>query len=284
MAINQTGGAKLKGLAMNIEQKQIVTKQQVELYQTEGVVVLRGVFKSWIERLNEGADQNMQQLSTRAITHKSKNYRGRFVEDFCNWQRIDAFREFVWQSDMAAIAAQLMQSQKVQFFHDHYLDKEAVSGVATPWHQDMPYYFVDAQQSVSFWIPLDPRTREVSLKSVVGSHLWPKLIMPTSWANQQNFYPDQDDFMAMPDIDNGDYQIRAWAIEPGDVVAFNFKTVHGANSNTVPSRNRTVSFRLIGDDARYVQRPGRTSPSYPDINQQDGQKLREDWFPIIYPR
>ena len=88
--------------------------------------------------------------------------------------------------------------------------------------------------------------------------------------------------MDLPDIDAGDYDIKAWAMEPGDVVAFNFRIVHGANANSVPSVNRTLSFRLVGDDARYRQRTGRTSPNFPDINQITGERLRKDWFPIIW--
>jgi len=260
----------------------MVSEQQIADFQNQGVVVLRGVFKEWIDTLNRGADQNVTHPSPRAITHRSDHFKGRFFEDFCNWQNISEYRQFVEQSPMASIAAALMQSQQVQFFHDHYLDKAAVSGVATPWHQDMPYYFVDGMQNVSFWIPLDAREEQFSLKSVARSHLWPKLVMPTKWSNNEEFYPDSREFMSMPDIDSGDYDIRSWAIEPGDVVAFNFRTVHGANANTVDTISRTLSFRLVGDDARYRQRPGKTSPNYPDINQSNGERLREDWFPVIY--
>jgi len=260
----------------------MVEKQQIADFQNQGVVVLRGVFKDWLTTLNRGADDNINRPSARAITHQSDSHKGRFFEDFCNWQNIAEYQEFVEQSPMAEIAAQLMQSQQVQFFHDHYLDKEASSGVATPWHQDMPYYFVEGMQNVSFWIPLDAREKQFSLKSVAGSHLWPKLVMPTKWANNAKFYPDSSEFMNMPDIDSGDYDIRSWAIEPGDVVAFNFRTVHGANANTIDTKSRTISFRLIGDDARYIARPGKTSPNFPTINQNNGERLREDWFPVIY--
>ncbi|MCJ8298431.1 MAG: phytanoyl-CoA dioxygenase family protein [Pseudomonadales bacterium] len=260
----------------------MISAQQIAQYQDEGVVVLRGVFNDWIERLNRGADENVANPSCRAITHQSPDKKGRFFEDFCNWQRMPQYQEFVEQSPMAEIAAALMGSQQVQFFHDHYLDKAAVSGVATPWHQDMPYYFVQGQQHVSFWIPLDSRSAQVSLKCVVGSHRWPKLVRPTKWSGNADFYADSSQFMDLPDIDNGDFQIRSEAVEPGDVVAFNFKTVHGANANTLDTSSRTLSFRLVGDDARYIQRPGKTSPNYPDINQSSGERLREDWFPIIY--
>jgi ectoine hydroxylase-related dioxygenase (phytanoyl-CoA dioxygenase family) len=88
--------------------------------------------------------------------------------------------------------------------------------------------------------------------------------------------------MDLPNIDNGGFEIKQWKIEPGDVVAFNFKTIHSAKANTVNRVSRTLSFRLIGDDVRYRQRPGRTSPNFPDINQKNGERLREDWFPTIW--
>ncbi|TIT71744.1 MAG: phytanoyl-CoA dioxygenase, partial [Mesorhizobium sp.] len=48
------------------------------------------------------------------------------------------------------------------------------------------------------------------------------------------------------------------------------------------ARRRALSLRWVGDDAHYVERPGRTSPPYPGHDMKPGQKLREDWFPIIF--
>ena len=92
-------------------------------------------------------------------------------------------------------------------------------------------------------------------------------------------YDDSEVFMDMPDIEA--YEIKEWETEPGDVVAFNFKTIHSANANLEKKMSRTLSFRLLGDDVVYNERPGRTSPSFPDINQQNGERLREDWFPTL---
>ncbi|MEC7141397.1 MAG: phytanoyl-CoA dioxygenase, partial [Pseudomonadota bacterium] len=46
-------------------------------------------------------------------------------------------------------------------------------------------------------------------------------------------------------------------------------------------RRRAFSLRFVGDDARYVERPGRTSPPFPGHDMQPGQRLREDWFPVV---
>ncbi len=257
-----------------------ITEQDVETYQTQGVVVLRDVFTPWIEMLSQGAAFNISNPSIKALTHGQEQ--SRFLEDFCCWQDIPQYKQFILESPMAAIAAKLMRSDCAQFFHDHFLYKDGGSNIPTPWHQDMPYYCVDGEQTVSFWIPLECRDKAISLKCLAGSHHWPKAIRPTSWSSLENFYEDDSDFMNMPTIDDNDPNIKVWSMNPGDVVAFNFKTVHCANANTVKQPNRTLSFRLVGDDARFIQRPGRTSPNFPDIKQKNGERLREDWFPVIY--
>ena len=78
--------------------------------------------------------------------------------------------------------------------------------------------------------------------------------------------------------------VLEWDMQPGDAVAFDFRTLHGARANTSNQRRRAFSVRLVGDDARYVERSGRTSPPYPGHNMQAGQRLRTDWFPVVYPQ
>jgi ectoine hydroxylase-related dioxygenase (phytanoyl-CoA dioxygenase family) len=73
-------------------------------------------------------------------------------------------------------------------------------------------------------------------------------------------------------------------MEPGDAVAFNFRTLHGARGNLAATRRRAFSLRLVGDDARYVDRPGPTSPPFPGHGMEMGQRLREDWFPVLWPQ
>ena len=55
----------------------------------------------------------------------------------------------------------------------------------------------------------------------------------------------------------------------------------GARGNEGAARRRAFSLRLVGDDARYVERPGPTSPPFPGHGMVAGQRLREDWFPVL---
>jgi len=258
-----------------------INESHVTEYQRDGVTMVRGLFTDQIDSLRAGVERNLKAPGPYAAENVVEGEAGRFFDDYCNWQRIPEFEHMVRHSQVGKAAAALMQSSQVQVFHDHVLVKESGTAKPTPWHQDSPYYFVDGQQTVSFWIPLD-EVNEATLRCVIGSHLWDKPVLPTRWLSDTNFYDNSNDFQAVPDPDADNLPIAEWAMQPGDAVAFNFRTLHGARGNHSRSTRRAFSLRLVGDDARYVERPGRTSPPFPGHDMQPGERLREDWFPTIY--
>lgn len=261
----------------------LVTQADIDAFQRDGVVLIKGLFRDHVDGLRRGIERNMAEPGPYAAENLKAGEGGRFFDDYCNWTRIPEFEQAIRHSPAAEVAADLMQSRQVQMFHDHVLVKEPGTSKPTPWHQDGPYYFVEGKQTVSFWSPLDP-VREASLRCVAGSHAWPKPVLPTRWLAETSFYPEDDAYMPVPDPDAEGMDIREWHMEPGDAVAFNYGILHGARGNTTQSRRRAFSLRLVGDDARYVERPGRTSPPYPGHGMTPGQVLREDWFPILYRR
>ncbi|MGR3614976.1 MAG: phytanoyl-CoA dioxygenase family protein [Paracoccaceae bacterium] len=258
----------------------MISQSDVETFQRDGVVVVRGLFADQVDLLRRGVAANMETPGPYASENKKTGESGRFFDDYCNWTRIPEFREAIETSPVAEVAAALMQSQSVQLFHDHVLVKEPGTSMETPWHQDGPYYFVEGQQTVSFWSPLDS-VREATLRCVAGSHRWEKEVLPTRWVNEKGFFADEGQYMAVPDPDAEEMRVVEFEMEPGDAVAFNYKTLHGARGNTSDQRRRAFSLRLVGDDARYVERPGPTSPPYPGHDMQPGQILRDDWFPFL---
>jgi ectoine hydroxylase-related dioxygenase (phytanoyl-CoA dioxygenase family) len=248
----------------------------------DGVVVIRDAFGDWIETLRAGFERNLAAPGPFAIENVRPGEGGRFFEDYCNWQRIPEYRDFIMNSPAAEIAGRIMGSSRVQIFHEHVLVKEPGTAKPTPWHQDMPYYCVHGRSTASYWIPLDPVTQVNTLRALKTSHLWPKLVRPKRWASNEDFYASDDDFMDMPAIADGDPRIIAPALEPGDAILFNFHCVHGAPGNQLATRRRAFSARYVGDDVTFLARPGRTSPPFPGIDQQSGEPLREDWFPVVW--
>lgn len=261
----------------------LITQDHVYEYQKDGAVLVRGLFKDQLELLRQGIEYNMQHPGPYAAENLNVGEQGRFFDDYCNWSRINDFEKVIMESAAAEVAADLMLSDSAQLFHDHVLVKEAGTAKATPWHQDSPYYFVEGQQTVSLWSPLDA-VSDATLRCVAGSHRWEKPVLPVRWLSEESFYPNEDAYLPVPDPDAEGMTIKEWKMEPGDVVAFNYKTLHGARGNNTQSRRRAFSLRFVGDDARYVERPGRTSPPFPGHDMQPGQRLREDWFPVVFRR
>ena len=261
----------------------LITQQHIDDYARDGAVLVRGLLAGFVEEIAAGIEMNMSDPGPYAAENLKPGETGRFFDDYCNWTRIPPFDAVIRRSSLAEVAADLMGSDSAQLFHDHVLVKEPGTSKATPWHQDSPYYFVEGQQTLSLWFPVDP-VGAASLRCVAGSHLWPRPVLQNRWLSEENFYADEEAYMPVPDPDAEGMRILEWPLEPGDAVAFDFRVLHGARGNESDIRRRAFSLRLVGDDARYVERPGRTSPPFPGHGMRPGDRLREDWFPTIFRR
>lgn len=254
----------------------------VDAFRADGCAVIRGAFAPWIDGLRDGIEENIANPTFRERTYHPEDGSAPFFQDFCNWDRIGGYRALVRHSPMGAIAAQLMGSQTARIFHDHVLVKEPGNSIATPWHQDAPYYLVDAEQSVSFWVPLDPVPRDRTIEFVAGSHRRGKIYRAERF-NGQSLY-EGDETESVPDIEGSKShrEIRAWAVEPGDAVVFSFRCLHGAPANASDTRRRVISVRWVGDDARFKRRPGNPSPPFPDLAFEDGAPFDAPEFPVLW--
>ena len=264
--------------------KYILSNKVVSSFQRDGVVILRDLFEPWVEGVREAIEQNKANPSWRERTYRSQiNSETEFFQDYCVWSHFSGYRALVVDSPMASIAAQLMISKTARIFHDHVLVKEPGNTVVTPWHHDQPYYIVDGKQSVSFWVPLDKITRDRSIEYVATSHLWGKRYTPKRF-DGSDLYPN-DKGEKIPDIDEirKELDVRGWEMQPGDAVAFNFRTLHSAPANTSTMRRRVTSIRWVGDDAKFIKRPGKTSPYFPDLEYEDGDPFSGKEFPILHP-
>ena len=260
----------------------------IERFQEDGAALLRGVFADWVEPLRAGLERNLKAPQDYAFPCESapEGEPGRFFDSYCNWLLIPEYLDHVTSSCAASMAGQLMRASHAQFFHEHAFCKEPGTQRATPWHQDLPYYCVTGTQTVSLYVSLDEVPAEVAVRFVQGSHRWGRLFYPRVFLDGASFNMDDAELEPVPDIDahSTGYDILAWDLEPGDVVAFDFRALHGTTAGKVEGRRRALSTRWLGDDVTFCMRPGETSPPFPDIGLVPGERMREDWFPIMWRR
>jgi len=261
--------------------KKYLSNEEIDFYKNQGAIVIKNVFKPWIDLLRTGFEKVLKKPGPHA-RENVKNEEGRFFEDYCNWQRIPEFKKFAEESPAAQIVAEATGSKSIQLFHEHIFVKDPGTIKETPWHQDMPYYCVDGNDTGSFWIPLDSISKENSLKILLGSHKLPKLVRPTKWSNNQSWYSNDSNFMDMPDIKILEKNILKSEMSLGDVILFNFKVLHSSPGNSENIPRRAFSMRFMGDDVKYIDRGGETSPPFKGIDLKIGAKMREDWFPVVW--
>ena len=262
----------------------MVDVKSLNAFKTDGVTILRNIISDWVETLRAGIAWNLAHPGPSRRSYQGNCGDGEFHSDYCNWQRVSEYKDFIFNSSIGQIAAELMESESVRLFHEHILIKEVKADVATPWHQDQPYYCVEGPKTVSFWIPLDHVSRDRTLEFIAGSHLSGNLYQPQFFNGKP--LNEGDQMTPVPDVaaNRNKFDIRGWSIEPGDVIAFDFRTVHGAPPNTSRTdQRRAFSLRLVGDNARFVRHEGRvTSPPFPDVILKHGAPLEGKDFPLLY--
>ncbi len=266
----------------------VANTSDIEQYHSDGVVILRGVFKDWVTPLRQGLQRNIDNPQQYAFPCESnpEGAPGRFFDSYCNWQLIPEYYDFVSQSCAASMAGQFMGGDYAQFFHEHAFLKAPGTQRATPWHQDLPYYCVDGSRSASIYISLDHADADVAVRFVKGSHRWSKLFYPRVFLDGASFNDETEStgMQVVPDIDANeqDYDILTSSLEPGDTIIFDFRTLHGTGNAEIKNQRRAFSTRWLGDDIVYCERPGETSPPYTNHGMKPGDKMREDWFPVLW--
>jgi ectoine hydroxylase-related dioxygenase (phytanoyl-CoA dioxygenase family) len=265
----------------------VVTDEHVGEFADNGATVIRQLLDHhWLSQIADGVEYNRTHPSAWSHWYTEPDEAVGFWSDYVTWPEVEQYRRVAFESPLASAAGRLMQSQTVRFFHEHVLVKEPGAAERTPWHHDQPYYCLDGDQNVSLWVALDPVPATSGMRFVAGSHRWNRWFVPRKFIDHTPYGEPPEGYELVPDIDSeieaGRHRIVSFDVEPGDVVAFHYRTLHDAPGNRLTSRRRAVSFRWIGDDARYATRPWQVSPPYEPDGLTVGGRLGDDpRFPLV---
>jgi ectoine hydroxylase-related dioxygenase (phytanoyl-CoA dioxygenase family) len=266
-----------------------VSDDAIEQFRHDGVAVLRGALdEQWIERLRAGVEHNRTHPSEWSHWYTDPDESVGFWSDYVTWRDVPEYRQVVFESGLAGVAAQLMGSHSARIFHEHVLVKEPGATERTPWHHDQPYYCVDGDQNVSMWIALDPVPGPTAMRFVAGSHLWDRWFIPRTFIDHTPYAPESGRYQFLPDIDAMleadpfEHPVVSYGVEPGDVIVFHFRVLHDAPGNPSPDRRRrVVSLRWVGDDAVWAERPWQVSPPFEPDGLRPGDPLDDERFPVV---
>lgn len=256
-----------------------VTASDLERYDADGVVCLRGVLSpAWIRELQEAMEDVLENPGPQGRS-------GKFAYDTFMWTRNPAFWRLQAESPIPFLTAQLMRSNISHLMADVLFSKDRNTPDPTPWHQDQPYGWYNGKQVCSVWLPLDTVTLESgALEYVRGSHRPGVWYRPVDFSNGK--VGDTTEFVPMPDIEanRSAYDIVHFDLEPGDVLFHNLLVLHCAPGNSSSDRRRrAIAFRYAGDDATYAVRDVGPKPIW-DPGIKHGDRFGCDLFPQVWPK
>jgi len=279
-----------------------ITESEIATYREQGVVKLSGlVDHTVVDQMLKVMEQQMADPSEWVLT-------GTHFSDRCFGLSKPALRNYLLDPVMGENAARAMGSQTARFYFDHVFIFEPQSPLDDPyWHQDVPYWPVEGEEIVSFWLSLVACTPETSaLKFVPGTHRGGRLYRPKGFDGEplphsapsaaiaervalavdaSTTFLDEPVpvFHENPD----EHGVLQFSYEPGDAVMFHSRVVHSSGGNNSPDQKRVAySARFIGDDVRFMLRKGvfQDPALLPEDDEpfEVGAPLRSRRWPVVH--
>jgi ectoine hydroxylase-related dioxygenase (phytanoyl-CoA dioxygenase family) len=155
-----------------LDEPYALTSDQIELYQKNRYIKLKGVFDGEVlTYFNRVITERVAAMSQSTAPLETRDTYGKaFLQLFNLWREDERVKQFVFSQRLAKIASDLMRTSGVRLYHDQALFKEGGGGI-TPWHADQYYWPLETDKTITAWIPLQETPLEMGpLEFSAGSH------------------------------------------------------------------------------------------------------------------
>ena len=280
----------------------VLTDEQLAAFRRDGVVHVPAVIDAdTVERMRGAVRRLVAAPSRHGANITPKGEPGMFFQDRHLFPHDREFEGFLFETPFAQMAAEATGSATVRGFYEQVFVKEPGTRESFAWHQDRPYWNVDGMQICSTWLALSSAdVVSSSLEFVRGSHRWgktfrpeypglegrdPKEVEALLWRGLADYIESFEDvcpeFEAYPER----YDVTGFAVEPGDVLLFDYRVVHRSGPNAGNARREAISWRWLGDDAVWAPKSGGDPIVLPKHTfLAPGERITDDAvFPIVYP-
>jgi ectoine hydroxylase-related dioxygenase (phytanoyl-CoA dioxygenase family) len=218
----------------------VINQADVEFYKTNGYLLVRGVFsQNEVEQMRTAIDGILNRAAQSKFDSNA-TWQGDYLPpDQLKKLVLKGFHDVHYQDasftraaihpNMASVLSQLI-GPNVQLHHSKMLVKPPENGAAFPLHQDAPYFPHANHSMLAASVHLDDSDMENGCLCVIpGTHK--NDIMP----HVGRYYLDHKEYplsMATP-----------CPAKAGDVLFFNYLTVHGSDVNRSTRNRRNVLYQ-----------------------------------------
>lgn len=239
-----------------------------EFFSEHGFVVLRDVLSDRdIQGISTGWDSLITDASDKVGLNKEE-FETRFPQNRDLWRKNDIFKDLLFHSAQAEIAASLLGVSGVRLFHDHAITKPTRESSTIPWHQDNSYWPID-RAGLSLWTPVDEVDVDGGCLTVLaGSHL-DGPAPPQDFLTQTNSWQEDDP------------RLTHIPVNRGETVILHGLTWHASYPNT-SDRDRLAYLTLwVPGTSRYQPDTADWHPTSRFINVEPGDRIDGEFFPLF---
>ena len=291
-----------------------LSAEEIERFVSERVIHVSGVVSpAWVERIAAVVDAKTRSSGLQSMEANT-------------WHSDPAMHQIVMNCPVAHLAQQVLdaitpdddpeprgESKPVRFFYDQIFVKhpDADAGAAkaprnsdaqgdlgnTPWHQDITFWPVRGEQIVSIWVALDETSLENGgLEFVPGSSAFENRYQAIGVGNDGRLPFASTTLKPLPLINSattgetgGDLLAITFDMQPGDILIFDARILHGAPPNVSTHRRRGLALRYLGsdvvfDDDKYGEQTSMAPFDCYDETLSNGDRVAGYVYPQVLPR
>ncbi|WP_257349661.1 phytanoyl-CoA dioxygenase family protein [Pseudalkalibacillus decolorationis] len=218
----------------------MINSKDVDFYKDQGYLLVKGVFNSQeVDDMRTGIENIIQRAAKAKMDHNAtwdgdylpkEKLKKLVLKGFHNVHYHDSvFLNALSHPNMRAVLKQII-GPNVQLHHSKMLVKPPENGAAFPMHQDYPYFPHENHTMLAASVHLDDSNEENGCLRVV-----PESHKEGALPHVGRHYLDQKDYP----ISIG----TPCPAEAGDVLFFNYLTIHGSNVNQSTRNRRNLLFQ-----------------------------------------
>ncbi|MFN8017986.1 MAG: DUF4214 domain-containing protein [Acidimicrobiales bacterium] len=264
-----------------------VTDDEVEAFWRDGVVHLPGILPlAWVEALEAPVERVLARARrpTSVASPRMPRPAPTFAGGVDHWRHDATFEAFALASPLGPIVATLLRSEPRGLGGQRPREGGRLTVPHPVPHRPgvLPPHRPPGVHDLG---PAGPRrARSGMVCWVAGSHLDGVDYRPNMFVvddpipgTEGTVVPDVHADPALAE------RLITFDVQPGDITVHHARTIHGAPANGSDRRRRAVSVRYVGDDARYLHKPGL--PGRPGLDLvADGDPIGPPWCPPAWPR
>jgi len=250
------------------------SEQQVVQFEEDGVIMIKGGLKPWVEFLTAVTEHQIEHPHVWSLVGRMSGLYDYIQRN--TWMTNDGFRDFLYYSPLGHIISQLGRTPEVRVSTDMLLVNP---NKGFGWHQDNQNGPIDFPDAIRWWVAMDKCGENDfgAPEYLLGSH------KNTTVHNEAVFVT----------LDSGDLpeysRTTKFKPEPGDLIVWNSRTIHRILAPPGQTWEEGTQRRALGGTmatAGSIYRNKGGASAISDLSghsQVNGEPLGGAYFPRIYP-